>query len=294
MRRARARCVRRGPRRSPSRSPARGRRRPRRGRRRRGRRPRRRARASAAAIPSPSSSTSTSTALALRPRARTVTLPSAGVWRIAFWIRLKRTRCSFSGVGVRRAAPRPAARRRPCTPRSSACARIAATVSSISSPSSTWRIDQEISPASIRESSKRSSIRSLRTSTWVRISPQVALARLARRDAVVDRLDQQPQRGQRRAQVVRGGGDQLAARLPRPRGWPAPPSPGARRGRRRGRCRRRPAATRSDLLGAHPVRDRNRGGAGEEGGDGDRDRAPHLPLPPLMAGTCSRRPRPSR
>ena len=51
---------------------------------------------SSGAIPSPVSATSTS----IRPAtgwARTTTLPSGGVWRIAFWIRLKSTRWSFSG-----------------------------------------------------------------------------------------------------------------------------------------------------------------------------------------------------
>ena len=102
-------------------------------------------------------------------RARTVTLPSAGVWRIAFWIRLKSTRWTFSALA--RATTSPAGSSAAIvTPRSSAGARIAATVSPIRSPSSTWRIVQEMSPASIRESSKRSSMRSLSTATWVRIS----------------------------------------------------------------------------------------------------------------------------
>ena len=106
-----------------------------------------------------------------RLRARTVTLPSAGVWRIAFWIRLKRTRWTFSALAWARTWPAGSSAAI-FTPRASAGARIAATVSPIRSPSSTWRIVQEMSPASIRESSKRSSTRSLRTATWVRISPR--------------------------------------------------------------------------------------------------------------------------
>ena len=37
--------------------------------------------------------------------ARTVTLPSAGVWRIAFWIRLKRTRWTFSALASATTSP---------------------------------------------------------------------------------------------------------------------------------------------------------------------------------------------
>ena len=37
--------------------------------------------------------------------ARTVTLPSAGVWRIAFWIRLKRTRWTFSALALAISSP---------------------------------------------------------------------------------------------------------------------------------------------------------------------------------------------
>ena len=61
-------------------------------------------------------------------RARTTTLPSAGVWRIAFWIRLNRTRWSFSGLAcagrqrlrnVGAGPPRPSARPARASPRPS-------------------------------------------------------------------------------------------------------------------------------------------------------------------------------
>ena len=44
----------------------------------------------------------------------------------------------------------------------------------------------------------------------VRIWREVARARRRVDDVVADRLGQQPQRGDRRAQVVRDGGDQVA------------------------------------------------------------------------------------
>ena len=57
-------------------------------------------------MPSPVSATSISTPLVDRLGARTVTLPSGGVWRIAFWIRLNSTRWSCSGLRARRAQRR--------------------------------------------------------------------------------------------------------------------------------------------------------------------------------------------
>ena len=114
----------------------------------------------------------------------------------------------------------------------------------------------------------------LRTATWVRISRQVAVAGLPRRHPVVDRLDQQPQRGQRRAQVVRGGGDEPAARL-----LDLPPrallhrQANGERGGQGGAERGEP--DQGHLRDPHPVRDGDRGGAGEEGGDGDDDGALH-------------------
>ena len=117
---------------------------------------------------SPVSATSISTPGA-DGSARTTTLPSAGVWRIAFWMRLNSTRWSFSGLawaGIEVAGQRRRSRRRPSPrparawPRSSPRpARGAATCCS----------DHVMSPASSRESSNRSSIRALSASMWVLI-----------------------------------------------------------------------------------------------------------------------------
>ena len=98
--------------------------------------------------------------------ARTTTLPSAGVCLIAFWIRLNRTRCSFSGfarAGINEAGISAST----ATPFASACMRIASTVSSTSSSSGTRCSVQLMSPASSRESSNRSSIRLRSASMWV-------------------------------------------------------------------------------------------------------------------------------
>ena len=96
--------------------------------------------------------------------------------------------------------------------------------------------------------------------------PQVAVASLPRRDAVVDRLDQQPQRGQRRAQVVRGGGDEPAAGL-----LDLAPRALLHRQAHRERRRQRGASggqhDQQHLIGAHPAGHRDRGSAGEEGGE---------------------------
>jgi hypothetical protein len=103
---------------------------------------------------------------------------------------------------------------------------------------------------------------------------QVAVAGLAGGDPVVDRLDQQPQRGERGAEVVGGGGDEAAARLLDFAG-------GALLHRQPRRQRpgqgdpRRGEQGEDDLLGAHPVRDGDRGAAGEEGDEGDQEAALH-------------------
>ena len=103
---------------------------------------------------------------------------------------------------------------------------------------------------------------------------QIAIAGLSGRDTVVDRLDQQPQRGERRAQVVGGIGDELAARrldltpgalLHREADGEGGSETGGGGGEQ----------DQEDLVGAHVVRHGNGGGAGQEGGDGDDDGALH-------------------
>ncbi len=163
---------------------------------------------SAPAIPAPVSATSISTA-SPAGSARTTTEPSAGVWRIAFWIRLNRTRWSFSGSPRAGRSPGGSSART-CTCRASACTCIASTVSPTSSSSGTCSRLQAISPASRRDSSKRSSISPDIASRCVLICAEVGAPGLLVDDVVGDRVGQQPQRRDRRAQVVRDGGDELA------------------------------------------------------------------------------------
>ena len=212
----RSRSGRRGPRRSRGRSPGRARRRCRCGRassppRKNGSKTRSR---SPASIPRrcrrPRSRRSRS------PRsARTVTLPSAGVWRIAFWIRLNSTRWSFSGL------PRAGA---------ASAARLGAHRDALGLGLRAHRVDGLVDelverrrarsssarrrPRS-RDSSKRSSISAPSAVTWVVIWREVAAARRLVDDVVVDRLGEQLQRGDRRAQVVRDGRDEAALRRAR-------------------------------------------------------------------------------
>ena len=97
---------------------------------------------------------------------------------------------------------------------------------------------------------------------------QVSLAGLAGGDAVVDRLDQQPQRGQRRAQVVGDGGDHLPPR----RLDLAPRALLHREPDCEGGGKRRAGQGQGDehhLGHAHPVRHGDGRGAGKESGNGD-------------------------
>ena len=143
--------------------------------------------------------------------ARTVTLPSGGVWRIAFWIRLKSTRCSFSGLpraarggrelgahghGARR-------RRRGASPRPSRAAGSSsahllhrpAELAALQAGELEEVVDQRAERAHVGADARR-----------------VVAAVSASSTTVVDRVGQQLQRGDRRAQVVRDGGDEVAAR----------------------------------------------------------------------------------
>ena len=280
-----ARSCRHGLRRSPARSPGRGRRRPRPAPRRRGRRPRRPARRPLPGSPRRLSATSTSTPPPAL-RARTVTLPSAGVWRIAFWIRLKRTRWTFSALALATSRPAGSSAAR-LTPRSAAGARIAATVSPISSP----QLDLAHRPGDVAGLDPRELEEVVdQVAEHGDVGAdllQVTVAGLAGRHPVVDRLDQQPQRGERRAQVMRGGGDELAARLLdlAARALLHRQTDGERGGQRRAGGRE---DDEDDLVGAHPARAR-RPRRRRPGMRRSRSRRARF-----MAATCSRRPRPSR
>ena len=285
-RRPRARSGRRGPRRSPARSPGRGRRRPRRARRRRGRRPRRRARRRRPGSPR----------RRRRPRprprrpcgrARTVTLPSAGVWRIAFWIRLKRTRWTFSasasattpGAGSSAASRTPRSLgRRPH--RRHGLADQLAELDLAQRPGDVAGLDPRELEEVVDQVAEDGDVGA--------DLGQVAVAGLAGGDAVVDRVDQQPQRGERRAQVVRGGGDQRPPRLldfaPRPLLHRQP-----HRQRRGERGARRPrTATSSTWSSPIWLGTATAAAPARKAASGDRRRRAS------RLATGSRRPRPSR
>ena len=107
---------------------------------------------------------------------------------------------------------------------------------------------------------------------------QVALAGLPRRHSIVDRLDQQPQRGEGRAQVVRDSGDHLPPRLLdlAVRTLLHRESDGKSRGERGAG---EGQGDEDHLRHPHPVRHRDRRGAGEEGGDRDNGGAASRPQP---------------
>ena len=197
-----------------------------------------------------------------------MTLPSAGVWRIAFWIRLKRTRWTFSASALATRAPAGSSAARLDAAllgggahRGDGLADQLAELDLAHRPGDVSGLDpgelEEIVDQVAEDGDVGADLR------------QVAVARLTGRDAVVDRLDQQPQRGERRAQVVRGGGDELRrassmSRLER-----------SSIASRTASAVARAAAPRGDHhekdLGRPPSGgDRYRGGAGEEGGDRDR------------------------
>ncbi len=218
------------------------------------------------------SATSTSTPPAAL-RARTVTLPSAGVWRIAFWIRLKRTRWTFSALALASELARrqlggeaDAALGGRGAHRRHRVADQLAHFDLAHRPGDVAGLD----PGELEEVVDQVAEHADVGADLL----QVAVAGLTGGDAVVDRLDQQPQRGQRRAQVMRGGGDQLAAGL-------LDLAPGALLHRQADRERRRQRRAgggqqhQQDLVGPHVAGHRDRGGAGQEGGDGDDDGALH-------------------
>ena len=158
-------------------------------------------------MPAPVSATSISTPPATSS-ARTVTLPSGGVWWIAFWIRLKSTRwscswlpCEARAAGAARRGPRPAgvgasgASLRPRRRRARPAARA---------PSSTRALG--LQPGEVEEVVDQRAERA-----HVGVHAGRVLAPLGvLDDLVVDRGGQQAERGDRRAQVVRDGGEELA------------------------------------------------------------------------------------
>ena len=130
------------------------------------------------------------------------------------------------------------------TASASAVGRIASTASSTSSSSRTCSIVHVELAASSRVSSKRSSISAAERAHVGAHARARSRGGLVVDDVVVDRVGEQPQRGDRRAQVVRDGGDEvapgalLARRAARPWRRRRPRGGRARRGRRR-RCARR-------------------------------------------------------
>ena len=144
-------------------------------------------------MPAPVSATSISIAVA-DASARTVTLPSGGVWRIAFWIRLNSTRWSCSGL-PRAAASAGASSRRHGRPRSaSAVGRIASTVSShqlvephlLHRPAQLAALQPRELEQVVDQRAERAHVRAH--------ARRVVAAVLGVDDVVVDRVGEQPQR----------------------------------------------------------------------------------------------------
>ena len=215
-----------------------------------------------------------------------MTLPSAGVWRIAFWIRLKRTRCTFSALASATISPAgssaaivtPRSRgRRPH--RRHGVADQVAELDLAHRPGDVAGLDPRELEEVVDEVAEDADVGADLL--------QVAVAGLPGRHPVVDRLDQQPQRGQRRAQVVRGGGDQLAARLLdlAARALLHRQADGERRGQRRaGGGEQRPAGS-----GRRPCRLGTATAAAPA-----RKAATAMTTARFTVATCSRLPRPSR
>ena len=161
---------------------------------------------SAGAIPPPVSATSTSTPPSgLGP---TVTLPSGGVWRIAFWIRLKSTRWTFSGLARAGAIPRHVE-----TTSRAGLGLHAHRAHGLptSSSSRTRSIVHAIAGLQARELEQVVDQRPDRDVR--RHAREVEAAGLVVEDVRPHRVDEQRQRRDRRAQVVRDGGDEVAARV---------------------------------------------------------------------------------
>ena len=289
----RARCARRGPRRSRARSP--------------GRAPRRRPSALRSPRTNGSKTRSRSRAgipsarvgdLDLDPLARRLGADSdaavRGVWRIAFWIRLNSTRCSFSGSARAGAAAGSTVSTATATPFASASSCIAATrlVDQLADLDSLDR-PMQVTGLEPRELEQVVDHRAERGHVGAH-AREVAGARLARRRGRPRSPRPSPEGGHRRAQVVGDRGDEVPARGRRPRRAGAPArragrsSSWPRRRARRARQRpRRPHADRArplptarsasrtlaDLLG-HAGRGDLRGPQRHEPG-GERDRRDH-------------------
>ena len=163
-------------------------------------------------MPGPVSATSTSTPPSTSS-ARTVTLPSGGVWWIAFWIRLNSTRWSCSWLpcdgrsgGAARRARRRCRRRRPAASPRPRRGRAR--------PAHPLHRPRELLGLQAREVEEVVDQRA--EGAHVGVHARGVLAPLGvLDDLVVDRGGQQAQRGDRGAQVVADGGEQLAPRAPR-------------------------------------------------------------------------------
>jgi hypothetical protein len=160
------------------------------------------------AIPSPVSATSISIRSATGS-ARTTTLPSAGVWRIAFWIRLNRTRWSFSGWRAGGPTSRDLGKHGHSLGLRLHAHRLDRLLDQLLQRHALQR------PADVARLQPRELEQivdqALSASMWVRMRSQVGAPGLAVDDVVLHRVGEQPQRGDRRAQVVRDGRDEAAA-----------------------------------------------------------------------------------
>ena len=135
-------------------------------------------------------------------------LPSGGVWRIAFWIRLNSTRWSCSWLPWVPPAASPSSARTATEP-ASALGRIASTAEWTSSSNAALHRPLELLRLQAGEVEEIVDQRAERA--HVRVHAGGVLAPLGGLDdLVVDRGGEQAERGDRRAEVVRDGSEELA------------------------------------------------------------------------------------